>query len=314
MKGLIFRIFLLTSVLLIGLLAMACPDGEKMADSIFKKMGLNRLRVITTKVEPEGVILTKGGKVYYIGKIAQFAGNTPPQFTKSEDKAVISATNSNANFGAQIVLNKSKSNSNAASNQTLATNVNATMDSPTTTDFLNSFLPVKADGKLSFTGSVNFDQIEAKDYGIPISEIIEYIYAQNSGTFRNQMKEFAKNGFKVYIVYEAFKSGKLHLVTTSGKEMGLNANFNQIYEIGGGISYKRDSNTSLTIDGQTEYTFAVRTLLMKYKNNSFTIEPGSYAGTGLGGADDRYSASPLTDSKEFPVINEISFEVPTIKK
>jgi hypothetical protein len=313
MRNLLLRSCALTMVLVIAFLATACPNEDTVVDGMFKTMGLNRLHVITTKVKPAGIILTKKNKVYYIGEVPQFAGATPPAFTVQPDDAVIAAKNANVGSGATISIFNPKSNST----KEVASNVNTAIDSVAS---LDTFLPVKADGKIDFSAAANFEQIEAKDFSIPVAEINEYVYGTKSAAFKNAMKPYAKEGYNIYIIYEAFQANKLHITSEGGKEIGANVNVNQVVEIGGGAYYRKTSNTSLVVDGTKYYTFAVRTLQLTYKNDQFTILPGIYKGTGLGGGDEKYSVPIVSDPEnaaettDFTVIDEIQYEKPELPK
>src|SRR5207245_2120512 len=114
MRGIMFRILGLLVMTAVLFLIIACPDGEKMADAVFKKNGLNRLRVATTHVKPGGIILVKkkDKTASYIGEVPDFSSLPKPTFSTSTDDAVIAATNANSSAGFTLVLKKQTANAN----------------------------------------------------------------------------------------------------------------------------------------------------------------------------------------------------------
>lgn len=290
MSSLLARGLALTLVLVLIIFAVGCPDAEKAADAVFKKKGLSRLRTINDSIKVGSVILVKDGRAIYADNIIDYYDGTAPlTITTTESKSVISDFGTNTNMNASVAV-----------------------------DFLNSFLPVDVSGKIQLTSNAKLDQIAATVQRIKVPALQQYLADPKSKSFKDQMAQFVGQGYKVFISYEAYQSNKIKLVSSTGSDISANANILEIKPLVEGIkpsfSWVKNSKLSLDVNGDTNYTFALRTLKLKYKNNAWSIEPGNFQESGvLAAGDKKFSYSPITDSQnDFPIL-DLDFEKPTPK-
>lgn len=290
MKNTILRSISLTVLLSIIVLLVGCPkNAEDAADAVFKTKGLNRLRIINDQIKVGSVILVKDGKAAYADNITDYhKPGEQPKISSDASNSVISDFGANTNMNASAAV-----------------------------DFLTSFLPVSADGKINFSTSVKLDQIYAQTHRIQITKMNQYLGSSQAQEFRDEMTAYMNQGYKVYISYEDYQSNKIKITSTSGSDISSGVNVGEVKPIFSGvntkISYTKNSNMNLNVDGSTYYTFALRTAKLVKQGNLWTIQPGNFFEKGhLAAGDKKYSYSPLSDNQtDFPVL-DLTFGKPPL--
>jgi hypothetical protein len=256
--------------------SLACPNAEEVADKVFKKKGLNRLRTINDSMRVGALILVKDGKAWYADNMLDYHdSNTSPTIATVESNSVISDFGTDSNMNASAAV-----------------------------DFLNSFLPVDVSGKIQFTSAAKLNQIAAKTTRIKVPNLKAFLLSPMSKTFRDEMTSFVNDGYKVYLGYEVYQSNRIKLVSSTGSDISGGANIGEIKPLVEGVhpqfSWVKNSDLSLDVNGDNFYTFAVRTLKLKWENGQWKIQLGNFSEGGVLGAaaaDQRYSFSPLKDNQ-----------------
>lgn len=278
--------FLAVPVILLTLLFTGCPDADKRVDEAFKKKGLNRIRTVRQSIDTGAVILVKDNKANYADNIADYFGeNGAYSFQIVDDKGVISSFDADTKSDSNIALK-----------------------------FIDTFLPVKTEGKIGMNGKVELAQIGSSVRRIKIPRLIQFLGSQQSTEFKKQMGDFMKQGYKVYIAYEAYRANKIKFKSEAGSDIAVGATIGTVKVIDNALpkfTWTKKTNTELDIDGTDYYTFALRTARLDNNNGAWIFELSNFAPTGTLGAGDpqsKYSNSPLGENPTDFKVLDIDFD------
>lgn len=282
------RTLLIVLVAFCSLLGIGCEDPEQKADEYFRTQGLNRIRRPNDYMAPGSVLLVKKGSKtgVYADNILDYIDEKP-----STEYSILS--------GNEVLP--------------MATDQSG-MKIEAALKFLDSMLPVKLSGNIHFTSEFKIEQTQAKISRIIVDQLKRFLSREHSKSFRDQMMMYMSKDISVYIAYQTYRANKLTLSATTNNDIAAEANVgvvNPILENGTPkFSWTKKSSTSLVIDGDSFYVFAVKTAKLTYDKASkqWSIDITNWApGGGLAaGTDDKYNYAPTgSNSKDFAPIEVI---------
>lgn len=284
------------SVLKLAMLVMMVMvwgcDPEKVLNEYFAKMGLTRLAVLRDDIEPGGLVLVSDGKAHYADNMLDYVPNDAAQDFS------IAAKGGQDEYNA--ILRSQKSD------RTIEPNV--------AISFMQKVLPVSLGSDFKLSDKVNIDLIDAKVKRLKIPTVSRFLASNSSGEFRNALWDFAgeKKGIESYLIYETWRAKKLKISTESDHSITPSLKVGEVKSLISSIDAKftltRTDNSSLEIDGDHYYVFAVRTAQLARGANRAAVSlkvtnfstPADW-GIMAAGTDEKYSISP-TGSFETPLL------------
>jgi len=255
----------------------ACPDPQKAADQIFNDEGLNRLRKPNDYMQVGSIIIVKDKKAIYADNMTDYVPadtNTTVAVPLVSGRAVIKSYQNETAMTAETALN-----------------------------FLDSFMPVKASGKLALSTNVKMDMINANVKRMKIPDMRNFLSDDTSAAFRAAVMRYLQKGNKVFIAYETYTTNKFKLTADGGKDISVGATVGEIKPIFSGaepkFTYKKTSKSEIVINGDTYYVFALRTgeLVMDQQTRTLDFVETKFAPKGVlaAGTDVRFSSALVGD-------------------
>ena len=275
---------ILLCTLLIGLsFTLVSCDPEKEINGYFAQMGLTRLAVLRTDVQPGTIILTRGQEAFlgdhildYVDREADPDHNygTFGGTAKDEIDAVLRRFHSQTKLSAKTAL-----------------------------EFLVSVFRLKPDVKVGLTGTVIINMPDAKIRKIKVASLEKFLTRKDSRLFHTKVRDWAKRGLTPYVAYEVFRAKSLKIVAKEGKELAPSLKIGTAaklpVEVEGRVTYKKTAGNELTVSGDRYVAFAVKTarLLPGTTDNAVVVDRTKFVkpkewGIKSAGTDDEF-ATPL---------------------
>ena len=264
-----------------------CPDPDKRADDIFKKQGINRVRVPNDYMQPGSVIVVKDKKAVYADNMLDYLVSQPDPnqaFKIQAGLAVVPASSGETAMGVDLALK-----------------------------FLDSFLPVKVSGKMALTSDVKLDLVNAKIKRLKVPDLQGFLNKADSLPFRNAMMEQINQGKSVFVAYETYITNKLKLTANAGTDISTSAEIDKITPLFESsqpkFTFTKKSKTEIVIDGDGFYIFGVKTAKLTFdkSKNLWSFDITNFAPTGVLGAgsdDNKFAASMTgTSPTDFQVVD-----------
>jgi len=172
--------------------------------------------------------------------------------------------------------------------------------------FIEKVLPISFSGNLKLSSKVHIDLVDATVKRLKIPTVKSFLATTGSKEFRNAVWEFSNEGSDVatYIVYETWRAKKIKITSENNQDISPSIKVGEVSSLVSSIDAKfkitRTSGSTLEIDGDRYYVFAVRTAQLvrgsskpavSLKVTNFT-KPAGWGIMGAGG-DEKYSIAPL---------------------
>jgi hypothetical protein len=266
-------------IIFIGLFFLTgCPDPDKQADEIFKKQGLNRVRVLNDYMQPGSVVVVKGKKAVYADNMMDYVETQPDPnraFKLQAGAAVIPSGNNQTAMGVDVALK-----------------------------FLDSLLPVKASGKIALSSDVKLELVNAKSKRLRVPDLQSFLNSSASKAFRDSMLTQMNEGQSVFIAYEIYLTNKLKLTANAGSDISASAEIGKINPLFESsepkFTFTKKSKTEIVIDGDTYYVFGLKTAKLKFNQarNTWSFDVTNFVPTGVlaAGTDDKFATSLTGDT------------------
>jgi len=264
-----------------------CPDPDKRADDIFKRQGINRVRVPNDYMEPGSVIVVKDKKAVYADNMLDYL-EVPPDPSKAfkiqAGMAVVPASSGETAMGVDVALK-----------------------------FLDSFLPVKVSGKMALTSDVKLEMVNAKTKRLRVPDLQTFLNNPASLAFRNAMLAQMNQGKSVFVAYETYITNKLKLTANAGTDISTSAEIGKITPLFESsqpkFTFTKKSKTEVIIDGDGFYIFGVKTAKLTFdqSHNLWSFDITNFVPTGVLSVDDKFASSMTGASKT-------DFEAVTIER
>lgn len=256
----------------------ACPDPNKRADEIFKKQGINRVRVLNDYMQPGSVIVVKDKRAVYADNMMDYIENQPDPskaFKIQAGAAVIPSSQGESAMTVDVGLK-----------------------------FLDSFLPVKASTKMNLTSDFKLELVNAKTKRLKVPDLQGFLNSSSSGPFRQSMQAELNSGKSVYVAYEVYLTNKLKLTSNAGTDIAASAEIGKVAPLFESaepkFTYVKKTKTEVIIDGDAYYVFGLKTAKLKFNpaNNTWNFDITNFVPTGVlaAGTDDKFAASLTGDT------------------
>jgi hypothetical protein len=275
-------------VLLVCLsLSLLGCDPEDLINDYFRQMGLTRLAVLQTDVQPGTVILMKGSEAFLGDHVLDYVdtGANP-----SRDYGTFGGS---AKDDVDAVLRKLSA--------TTALSGKAAMS------FLASVFQLSPSLDLGLTGMVSIALPDAKVRKMKVANLEKFLSRDDSLTFQKKVREWKLQGVTPYIAYEVYRAKSLKILSAEGKDVApsLKANTVTPLPIEGTVTvtYKKTASNELLVAGNRYYAFAVRTAKLSVDSEqTVTVDRTEFVkpeemGIKSAGTDDQYAA-PLIKNFE----------------
>jgi hypothetical protein len=266
--------------MLAALTATSC-DPEKTVNMYFKQLGLNRLAVPRSDVEPGGLIIVKGRNAVYEGSLydwisGEYVGGAVVAADKTSDyKAVLKRFKGDRKMDAGVALK-----------------------------MLDSVLPVEVSASAGLQGKVEIDLVKALGRRMKIADIQRLLNSNAAVELRGHLDQIVASGGQPYVAFETLRANRLKVTTDAGSDISTalktTGAVKSVATAQGNFSLKRSGQSELEIAGDEFYVFAIRTGRLRKQKNLWSVEVTSYVppsdwGIKAAGTDDTYSAPLMSD-------------------
>jgi hypothetical protein len=283
------RAFISLCLISVLLTVVGC-DPEDLLNDYFSQMGLTRLAVLQSDVEPGTVILTKGDEAFLGDHILDFVDQ------RTDPAHEYGTFGGSAKDEVDVVLRKFSSKTQLTGKTAMSFVVNIFQLSPSL--------------DLGLTGTVSVTLPDAKVRKMKVASLEKFLTRSESAMFQRKVREWDKKGLTAFIAYEVYRAKSLKVLSAEETDVApsLKANSVTPLPIGGtaNVAYKKLASNELIIAGNRYYAFAVRTAkLIVRPNQPVEIDRTAFVkpqewGIKSAGTDDEYAA-PLM--KNFKPVN-----------
>lgn len=262
---------------LLALCTLGC-NPEKLVDEYFRRLGLNRLVILRTDIQPGA---------YIVGKKKTFVySDNMMDYLTGEKSSEIPVIGGDATSTYNAVLNQHEGEEEIAPALALS--------------FIAKVLPIDLEGKLSFTSKVKISIAQVKVRRLKIPALRKFLQSSNSRPFRDDVWQQFEAKHRAYVAYETYRAKKLLIEASGGSEVtaGIEVGKSKVFTgANAKVTVTRKSKSKLELDGDTYYVFAVRTArLTKGENGAVEIDQVDFKvpaewGIKAVGTDDAYSVA-----------------------
>lgn len=264
----------------IAVLCLTGCDPEKEARTEFQRQGLNPVTPIRDYIDVGGLVLVTKKASVYLDTVYDF------KETKDLRGKAVSGIDDPAK-SIMAVLRKYDSTGRESE-------VKGTLK------LLETFLPLSITGGLKLTSGVKIEQIDASGTRLKIPEV-RALFTSNAGhEVRSYIGDMlVEKTSKIFVIYEIYRAKSLDMSSSSNKEITASVEtdkaIDNISKATGSFTMKRPTKTSLKIDGDKYYTFAVRAArLVPKEGGTFALMPGDFKfDKSLGASDTEKFTQPL---------------------
>jgi hypothetical protein len=259
-------------------------DPEDQINDYFEKMGLTRLAVLRTDVQPGTVILTKGNEAFLGDHLLDYVDQSADP---SHDYGTFGGS---AKDEVDAVLRKFYASTELSGKTAMSFVVNIFQLSPSL-DF-------------GLTGSVSIVLPDAKVRKMKVASLEKFLTRTDSEIFQKKVRDWLHQGVMPYVAYEVYRAKTLKVQSAEGKDVAPSLKANTVTPLpltgSGTAAYKKVASNELLIAGNRYYAFAVRTARLSVDaehrvtvDRTEFVKPSEY-GIKSAGTDDQYTA-PLVE-------------------
>jgi hypothetical protein len=263
---------------------LAC-DPEEVINDYFRKMGLTRLAVLQTDVQPGTVILMKGHEAFLGDHILDYVDEG---IDPSREYGTFGGS---AKDDVDAVLRRFSDNTRLSGKMAMT--------------FLISVFRLTPNLNLGLSDSVTIDMVDAKVRKMKVASLEKFLTRNESLAFQQKVREWKQRGLDAYVAYEVYRAKSLKVRSEEGQDVApsLKAGTITPLPIEGevGVAYKKIASNELLLTGDRYYAFAVKTAKFKIERTDPTVvvertefvKPEEW-GIKSAGTDDQYAA-PLVE-------------------
>jgi hypothetical protein len=266
-------------LLCLSLTLLGC-DPEDLINGYFKQMGLTRLAVLQTDVQPGTVILMKGSEAFLGDHVLDYVDQ---RLDPSHDYGTFGGS---AKDEVDAILRKFSGNTALSGKAAMS--------------FLTSLFRLSPSLDLGLTGTVAIALPDARVRKMKVAHLEKFLSRNESLTFQKKVREWTQQGLTPYVAYEVYRAKSLTILSVEGKDVApsLKANTITPLPIEGNVTvaYKKTASSELLVAGNRYYAFAVRTAKLSVDaEHSVTVDRTDFVkpeewGIKSAGTDDQYTA------------------------
>jgi hypothetical protein len=229
-----------TLVLSVIVLLSSC-DPSKALNKAFAKVGLTRLALIRSDIDPGALLVSSGKTAIFADSITDYVP-TAKISTVFEDKTrevsgYIPKIEGSSNIEPKVAL-----------------------------DLLASLFPLSASADFKFTSNVSIAQMECKIKRFPVPAVTAFLQDPGNSALSASLKPYFEQHSDVYIVYEVWRSSSIDFSSDTGTDITTSVKVNEIKPISkaeGSLVVKRTAKETLKVTGNQPYAFAVKLLKLQ---------------------------------------------------
>lgn len=276
-------VMLLTCV---SLTLLGC-DPEDLINDYFRQLGLTRLAVLQTDIQPGTLILMKGNEAFLGDHILDYVDQG------ADPSHEYGTFGGSAKDEVDAVLRKFSASTELSGKAAMS--------------FLASVFRLTPSLDLGLTGTVSIALPDAKVRKMKVAHLEKFLSRNDSMTFQKKVREWIQQGLTPYIAYEVYRAKSLKVMSAGGKDVApsLKANTVTPLPIEGNVTvtYRKVASNELIVTGNRYYAFAVKTAKLNVDSEqSVTVDRTEFVkpkewGIKSAGTDDQYAA-PLMKNFE----------------
>lgn len=262
---------------------LAC-DPEDVINDYFRQMGLTRLAVLRTDIQPGTLILMKGQEAFLGDHILDYVDQA------ADPSHEYGAFGGSAKDEVDAVLRTLSSKTDLSGKATMS--------------FLVSLFQLNPSLDLGLTGTVSIALPDAKVRKMKVASLEKFLSRTDSTMFQQKVREWIQQGVTPYVAYEVYRAKSLKVLSVEGTDVApsLKAHTVTPLPVEGAVqvAYKKTAANELILAGSRYYAFAVRTAQLSVKSDGRVsvdqtgfVKPEAW-GIKSAGTDDQYTASLRT--------------------
>ena len=261
---------------------LAC-DPEDTINNYFRQMGLTRLAVPQTDVQPGTVILMRGHEAFLGDHLLDYVEQ------RADPSREYGIFGGSVKDEVDIVLRKFSSKTAVSGNIAMSFLVNVFRLSPSL--------------DLGLTETVSITLPDAKVRKMKVANIEKFLTRTDSAMFQRKVQEWQRQGVTAYIAYEVYRAKSVKVLAAEGTDVApsLRAHTITPLPVEGTVTvaYKKVASNELIAAGNRYYAFAVRTAkLIVGSDQIVTVDRTEFVkpeawGIKSAGTDDQYAAPLL---------------------
>ncbi len=270
-------------LLWLSLTVMGC-DPEALVNSYFEQMGLTRLSVLRTDVQPGTIILMDRNTGFVLDSFLDYV-----------DDAVDSSHNYPTFGGSAQPDIHAK-----LPEFTGQTNLSGTL----ALKFLTGVFQLGPDFQLGLAGKVKVQIPDMKVRKMSVPSFEDFLKHEEAEPFERKVRQWIQQGRTPYLAYEVFRAKTIHVLSDQGQDVAPSLTIATMkpLPVSGevGVAYQKVSSTELQVTGHRYFAFAVKTARLSWdvKNQSVVVNQTDRAkpdGRGAKGVPGDEYAAPLLD-------------------
>ncbi|MCZ6802070.1 MAG: hypothetical protein O7F12_16435 [Nitrospirae bacterium] len=261
-------------------------DPEDQINQYFAYLGLTRLAVPRTDIDPGTLIVTKGKEAFFADHMLDYVD----QDSGAKQDYGIFGGDKIKEY--QAMLRQYQGNT--------------ALSAQTALQFVQGVFQLSPGVELGLTGQVRIEMVDAKFRKMKVSAIQKFLNRKESRGFRKAVHQHLKQGHQAFVAFEVYRTKSLKIVSEAGQELAPSLKVGTLSPLPikgeGSLSYKKTSKNEVVLSRNRYYAFAVRTarLIQGRGKLGLTIDRTGFAkpadwGIKSAGTDDQYSA-PLGES------------------
>jgi hypothetical protein len=263
----------------LSLMLVSC-DPEDLVNTYFEQMGLTRLAVLRTDVQPGTIILMKGNEAFLSDTVFEYidsevdSSQTFAMLAGSADKEIAARL---PHFSGRTQLSGKMA-----------------------VQFIASLFHLGPQVDLDLAGQVNVRIPDMKVRKMKIAHLEHFFKDEEAERFAQKVRTWIRQGLQPYVAYEVFRAKTIQISSTKGQDVApsLKAETVARLPVSGevGVHYKKTSKTELVVASQRYFAFAVKTARLRWDRKEEMVVPditqrAKPSGEGAkGGPDDEYAA------------------------
>lgn len=276
------RGFSMAVTICLSLTLQGC-DQEDVINTYFRQMGLTRLAVLQTDVEPGTVILMRGNDPFLGDHLLDYVDQ---RIDPSHEYGTFGGS---AKDEVDAVLRKFSSSTGLAGQTAMS--------------FVVHLFRLGPSANFGLTDSVSITLPDAKVRKMKVASIEKFLSREDSQLFQKKVREWVKQGITPYVAYEVYRAKSLKVVSAEGKDVAPSVKVNPVVRLpiegNATVTYKKTASNELIVAGDRYYAFAVRTAKLSVDSEHAVrvdrtefVKPKEW-GIMSAGTDDQYTAPLL---------------------
>ncbi len=267
-------------------LTLVSCDPEALVNSYFEQMGLTRLAVLRTDVQPGTIILMKGREGFVMDSFLEYVDQ---DLNPSHTYDIVGGS---AWQDIKAKLPKFSGQTKLSGNLAM--------------QFLAGMFRLGPQVNFGLAKHVTVAIPDMKVKKMTVASLENFLKHDESAPFEKKVRDWIQQGLTPYVAYEVFRAKTVTVSTKNGQDVAPSLTVGTLtplpVEAEVGVSSKKVSATELVVAGYRYYAFAVKTARLRWgvKAKSVIVDSTDRAApTGHGAKGERNShdgyAAPLVE-------------------